>query len=282
MFERVPVLYLCFEDGEIELKRRIAAAMLHHCISNVDVREYLFVRAITNSELKLIVTGQYKELQQGPLAAALDEAIVRRQAGAVFLDPLIKIHTADENNNMAMDLVATALADLAIRRDVAVDIPGHVHKGRIDPGNADNGRGAGALKDAGRLGYTICGMSTAEAEAYQLNHAERRHLIRIDPAKVNIGPGLDETKWLRLVGVPLGNTWHPLYPNGDLVQTVEPWSPPEFSRAWASQRSSRFSPPSTPAPATANITPQMRALVTRPLKLSRNAPANQPPQRNEY
>lgn len=38
-----------------------------------------------------------------------------------------------------------------------------------------------------------------------------------------------QAKWFRLVGVPLGNTTD-LYPHGDVVQTVEPWLPPNV---WA-------------------------------------------------
>ena len=48
----------------------------------------------------------------------------------------------------------------------------------------------------------------------------------MDSAKVNIAPPVAHAKWFRLVGVPLGNaTEH--YPNGDVVQTVEPWTPPD-------------------------------------------------------
>ncbi len=50
----------------------------------------------------------------------------------------------------------------------------------------------------------------------------------MDSAKVNIAPPLEEAKWFRLVGVPLGNETE-LYPKGDEVQTVEAWTPPD---AW--------------------------------------------------
>jgi hypothetical protein len=48
----------------------------------------------------------------------------------------------------------------------------------------------------------------------------------MDSAKVNIAPSMTKAKWFRLIGVPLNNGTD-LYPNGDTVQTVEPWSPPE-------------------------------------------------------
>jgi hypothetical protein len=51
----------------------------------------------------------------------------------------------------------------------------------------------------------------------------------MDSGKVNITPPMAEAKWFRLVGVPLGNATE-MYPNGDEVQTVEPWTPPD---TWA-------------------------------------------------
>ena len=48
----------------------------------------------------------------------------------------------------------------------------------------------------------------------------------MDSAKVNIAPPMSEAKWFRLVGVEIGNA-SDLYPHGDTVQTVEPWTPPD-------------------------------------------------------
>jgi hypothetical protein len=227
VFERVPVLFLCFEDGEIELKRRICAAMLHHGICNQDIKGYLFVRAITNSELKLAVGGDYGKSERGPLAEALDQAIVRRQAAAAILDPLVKTHAVNENSNTAMDLVVEIFADIAIRRDVGVDLPHHVSKGPADPGNADRGRGGSAFKNGGRLVHTLAGMSADDAKRFKLSDDARLELVRVDPAKVNLVRRRSaDTKWFRLVGVHLGNSWDPRFPHGDTVQTVEPWTPP--------------------------------------------------------
>lgn len=227
VFERAPVLYLCFEDGERELRRRLWAAMLHHGIANHDIAGYLFVKAITSHQLKLAVTGQFGKLQTGALADALDRSIERRSIGAAFLDPLVKIHAVDENSNTAMDMVVEILADLAIRRNVAIDVPQHTNKGLIVPGDANRGRGATAIKDGGRLVYTLCDMTAEEAEKYSLTADDRLDLMRVDSGKVNTARRNPEPLWFRRVGVPLGNTAvNPLYPHGDTVQTVERWHPP--------------------------------------------------------
>jgi hypothetical protein len=123
------------------------------------------------------------------------------------------------------------LTDIATKHDVAVDGPHHVHKGQIEPGDADAGRGASALKDAARLVNTCMPMSDEEAQTFGISQEDRTSYIRVDNAKVNIFKKSAAAKWYRLVDVGLDNTeMNPLYRAGDHVQTVEPWTPP---KAWA-------------------------------------------------
>ena len=75
------------------------------------------------------------------------------------------------------------------------------------------------------LVYTLAPM-TEESREPRRSEDDRRRLIRMDSAKVNIAPPMSEAKWFRLVGVDIGNPTE-LYPNGDQVQTVEPWTPPD-------------------------------------------------------
>ena len=47
----------------------------------------------------------------------------------------------------------------------------------------------------------------------------------MDSAKVNITRSTGQAKWFHLVSVQIGNRTDE-YPDGDEVQTVEPWTPP--------------------------------------------------------
>jgi hypothetical protein len=143
-----------------------------------------------------------------------------------MLDPFKKTHGIEENNNTGIDEVAQILTDMAEKFDIAVDVPHHMSKGPADPGNAGKGRGASALKDALRLVRTAARMTPEEAQNLGVSEAERRQLIRINDAKLNAAP-LAEAQWFKLVGVNIGNATE-RYPNGDNVQTVEPWNPPEL------------------------------------------------------
>ena len=220
---------MSFEDDSDELRRRIRAAMLHHGIDETELAGWLFLAAAGRRGWKLAraVDGNN---QVAELRDRIEHTISHRQIDILSLDPFVKIHALEENSNDAIDFVLSILAGIADRYNCAVDAPHHTSKGAADPGNADRGRGASAFKDAARLVYSLTQMSADDAALFGISDADRRVLIRVDLAKVNITPRATEARWFKLVGVPLGNGT-PDYPNGDEVQTVEPWQPPDFWRS---------------------------------------------------
>lgn len=224
VFQRCRVLLVSAEDGRNELRRRVRAAMLYYGITNSDLKGWLFLAAIGPRGWKLASVENGK-LQVSELCERLVAAITLRKADIVSLDPLAKLHAVPENDNNAMDFVTGLLTGIAEEKNCAVDIPHHISKGPSDPGNADRGRGASSVKNGGRLVYTLCSMSEKEAAGFGIDDRERRSLVRMDNAKVNLAPPGAGTRWFKLVGVPIGNK-SALYPNGDEVQTVEPWTPP--------------------------------------------------------
>jgi hypothetical protein len=229
VFQRCRVLIVSLEDDTKELRRRILAARLHHKVELSELKGWLFLAAPGAAGGKLMTADKAGRLVRGSLADKLEHIIQTRNIDLVYLDPFIKSHSVEENSNSAIDDVAQLLTDIGAKYDIAIDTPHHTSKGTADPGNANRGRGASAHKDAGRLVYTASPMSAEEAEALGVFEDTRRMLLRIDGAKVNIVPPMTKAKWFRLVSVPLGNATD-LYPNGDDVQTVEPWTPPD---TWA-------------------------------------------------
>jgi hypothetical protein len=223
VFQRCRVLYVSLEDDRDELRRRVRAAMKHHHVDPAHVHGHLYLATPADLGLKLasMDAGTFKA---GDLGAKLEAAIELHRIDAAILDPFIKSHAVGENDNSAIDQVMAILAGIAARWKVAIDTPHHVSKGAGDPGNADRGRGAGSLKDACRLVSTLTPMRADEADIFGIGEAERRSLIRMDPAKVNLAPPASAT-WFQLVGVALGNSTAE-YPSGDEVQTVEPWKSP--------------------------------------------------------
>jgi hypothetical protein len=224
VFQRCRVLILSLEDSRDELRRRVKAVLRHFNLSPADVKGFLFLGAPKGIRL-----AEMKDNSPviGPLKVYLENAIRTHRLDIISLDPFVKTHALPENSNDAIDWVCTIAAEMAIEHDIAFDSPHHTSKGlNATPGDANRGRGATAQKDAGRLVYTLTPMSTEEAKEFSVPEAERRSLIRMDNAKVNIAPPSTEAKWFRLVSVPLDNAT-PQYPKGDHIQVAEPWTPPK-------------------------------------------------------
>jgi RecA-family ATPase len=166
------------------------------------MKGWLFMDALGRKDGKLM-TSTSMGPTPGILAARLERTIVERQIDIVMLDPFIKTHGL-ENDNNNIDAVAQILTDVAIKYNIAVDVPHHMAKGAADPGNANKGRGASALKDALRLVRAATAMTPEEAKALGKDEAARRRLIRIDDATLNIAPA-NEARWFRLTGGRSGN-----------------------------------------------------------------------------
>ena len=216
---RCRVLYVSMEDDADEVKRRIKAACKYHQVPKADLKGWLYVYNISKGK-KLATINTKGQIQDGKLAAELSEIVKGLKIDVVVLDPFKKSHGCPENDNTAIDYVADILTNLAIEQNIAVVALHHVAKGRSEAGDADIGRGASALKDAARLGFTLTGMEQTEAAQCGIKESDRWSYVRFDSAKVNIAPRAENAKWLRLVSVNLENGTS-IYPHGDSVQTVE-------------------------------------------------------------
>ena len=223
VFKRARVLLLSLEDDDDELGRRLEAAQIEHDIAPGELDGWLFCATPKGIKLAEIRDGSR---QAGQLDAMLREAIDRLKIDLLALDPFIKLHALEENDNGAMDFVCGLLVKLAIEFNIAVDVPHHTKKGQQTAGDADAGRGASSARDAGRLMYTLTRMSDQEGETFGIPAEERRLYVRLDSSKVNIAPPSGDASWFKLVGVQIGNGTAD-YPNGDDVQTVVPWHPPK-------------------------------------------------------
>jgi hypothetical protein len=223
IFRRARVLLLSLEDDDDELRRRLEAAQMHYDILPDELDGWLFCATPKGIKLAEIKDGSR---QAGQLDVMLREAIDRLQIDLVALDPFIKLHALEENDNGAMDFVCDLLVKLAIEKKIGIDAPHHTKKGQQVAGDPDAGRGASSARDAGRLIYTLTRMSDQEGETFGIPAEERRLYVRLDSGKVNIAPPSGKATWFKLVGVRLDNGT-PDYPNGDEVQTVVRWHPPE-------------------------------------------------------
>jgi hypothetical protein len=227
VFQRCRVLIISLEDDADELRRRILALRLHYGIEAAELKGWLFLSAPGAAGGKILIQDNRGGITQGTLAGAIEAEIVKHKIDIVSIDPFVKSHGVEENSNSMIDNVIQILSDLAIKHNIAMDTPHHTRKGTQDAGNASTGRGAGAMKDAARLVYTLTPMSADEGKAMGVAEEDRRSLVRMDSGKVNIAPPMRLARWYKLVGVRLGNQ-NKMYPNGDEVQAIETWQPPNI------------------------------------------------------
>lgn len=219
---RSRVLIISLEDDMDELRRRVRAARIHYGISGAEIDGWLFLTCPLGQKIALLdPSGRVVE---GPLADLIREQVRVNGIDVVSLDPAVKAHGVDENDNNQMDAVATIITRLAIQLNISIDVPHHTSKGVADAGNADRSRGASAFVNAGRLVYTLNTMTSEEAERLGVKPEVRRSLVRMDSAKANIAPASEQAAWFKLTSTEIGNSTQ-AYPAGDHVQVAVPWSP---------------------------------------------------------
>ena len=228
VYRRAKVFAICLEDSRNEYRRRQRACLLYHGINHADTVGYFYWITVTERAGKIAAIGPDGKVMPGTLAGVIEAAIVKLGIELVHFDPFVKAHGLPENDNRLIDDVMSILSSISARHNVSLNSTYHMPKGPSDPGNADKFRGGGAQKDALRLAKTVTPMSPEEATRFGIPEQKRRFYIRYDDAKINLSP-YQHTSWFRLVSVPLDNG-NEIYPDGDHVQTVEAWQPPD---AWA-------------------------------------------------
>ena len=125
-----------------------------------------------------------------------------------------------------MNAAARAWAEVASEAACAVVLLHHARKGTAGQArDIESSRGGNALADASRVGLTLAAMTPDEANQCDVALDERWRHIRLDDGKQSMAARADKARWLRLVGVALGNSTT-TYPNGDSVQAIETWAPP--------------------------------------------------------
>ncbi|MFZ1413689.1 MAG: AAA family ATPase [Defluviicoccus sp.] len=223
--KRARVLILTGEDTRAELLRRLRATCIHYSIDDEQLRGWLYVRSLNGVGVTLATVGADGTMADTGAAKQILDVIARLQIDVVAFDPFIKLSGAPENDNMATDFVCRLLSRIAETGNVAVLVAHHYRKGPNEAGNIDGARGARSLIDAARIAYTLQPMNGEEAQSMSVPEAERWRLVRLDDGKLNLTVA-SKARWFRMASVDIGNGDHE-YPNGDNVQAIETWTPPD-------------------------------------------------------
>lgn len=202
------------EDPMEELERRIVALSFQHQVPTSTMSGLFYS---SGTEEPFIVA---KQDQSGVIInqKALDEAvsfIQEKKIQLFIVDPFVRTHELNENDNMQMDKVVWAFQRIATRANCAVGLIHHTSKAgaSADPGEMHSGRGASSLIYAARIAHTLNFMTKEEAGKFGIAQDKKRWYMRLDNAKANLQPPAESAIWYERRSVVL--------PTGDNVGTVE-------------------------------------------------------------
>lgn len=194
------------EDSQDELSRGILATAKHYGITEADIAERLFVDSgLTGSALKIVKVrnGSKPEIDRDVLDGLVAE-IIERQIDVLIIDPLVSCHDANENDNMAMDMVGKAWASIAAKTNCSVVLVHHSGKGKNEV-DADAARGASSLVAAARSVLTLNKMTTSEASQLGIEAEDRHRYFKLYDHKNNRAPPAKDSGWMRMESVFLDN-----------------------------------------------------------------------------
>lgn len=204
--EEGPVWIYNTEDPMDEIERRvIACAEFHHLGGKALSRLHLS----SGREKPLILvrdSGKGPEFQEGNIRACIDY-IKKHEIKLFVVDPFVRAHQVDENDNMAIDRVAQAFTRIASETHCAIHLVHHTRKranGSGGEGDMDTARGASSLVSAARIAHTLCGLSEKQASSMGLDEKDRKYWVRLDDAKANLAPPASEEVWFRKRGQQVG------------------------------------------------------------------------------
>jgi len=209
--EPVRTLIINSEDDADERERRIAALCKLHGFEQAALNGWIafYDRADGAQFVAVTRDPQNKNaLKKSEALAKLKAFIEQHHIAQVILDPFRSLHHGNENDSGDVDFVAGALLEVMQSTGAAGLIIHHTRKSiysSAEYGEADSGRGSGALTGRARKTFTLNRLSAANAEEFGVDDGDRFRFIRLDDGKLNQSGKAQEPRWYELVGEDVGN-----------------------------------------------------------------------------
>lgn len=201
-----------FEDDLGEMEARMYATCATYDLDPREVEKSVLLWPGEEMKFRLMnrdhtyATADMQELARLVRGNAFD---------AIILDPLVSLHSEDENDNMAMQAVMEALNGLGRMAGAGVLALHHTPKGVRQAGSAEAFRGAGNIVNAVRVAATLFPADESDAALYGFGEGYKARYIRIDDAKQSMAAQSTTPVWLEKQGFPLSN--------GDSTYSLRPF-----------------------------------------------------------
>jgi hypothetical protein len=216
--ERARVWIWNGEDPLDELDRRITAAMVHHNVKPEEITGYLFRNTGRDTPIILATQTRNNVTIAVPVVDAVIENIKRNHIDVLMIDPFVKSHRVNENDNTAIDMVATQWAEIADYTGCCIGLLQHPRKTGGGEVTVDDSRGASALINASRAARVLNRMTKPEATNAGVAEKTAWRYFRVEDGKASMAPMTENADWYRLEPVSLAN--------GDNIGVAATWTWP--------------------------------------------------------
>jgi hypothetical protein len=178
--KRVSTLGIFLEDGRENLKRRMAALAAGRGLKPEDLRGRIRFKCRPRIDLRRQADAAWI------IAAARQMAISGSMPGLIYIDPLRKAHTAEENDSTEMDAVMNTLLGIADVTGALVLVPHHFLKPARD--GAKSGRQAHKLRGSSAIHGAYDAGIFLEARDYMRTKTTSNWKIAVDVELRNAVP----------------------------------------------------------------------------------------------
>jgi hypothetical protein len=225
---RLKIWYWNLEDPPDEIEKRIAAIRIHYNLKPEDLDGWVFVNHGRETPIVIGEADRNGTRIIKPVVDALIAAIQQSNIDVVIVDPFVSTHRVNENDNVAIDMVAKEWSGIADAGNCGVRLTHHTRKGDAEV-TSDSGRGASSTNNAARIVRVMNRMTREEADQVGIEGEDRRRYYRTYIDKQNMAPPAEKSDWFFLESVNLENEPNPVnpYDRGDSVGVAVPWQWPE-------------------------------------------------------
>lgn len=183
------------EDDRAIIQNRMHSIIRRCSLSDVEQRRLdheMLVMSLMADDLRVVKT-EGRAVSEGDFTAHLRHYCHGRRL--MFVDPLIRLHDADENDNTAASRLMLTVSRIARDTGCAIILLHHVGKGDRDGWQA--ARGASAIVTSARWQLNLAPPSPEERERFGLDEEAAHQFVKVAGAKMNYAERRVASFWLR-------------------------------------------------------------------------------------
>jgi hypothetical protein len=186
------------EDSLDEQSARLEALCIHYGFDFDEVAKGIMF--LTEADFKggLKLTEGKEGTPNVPVIRRLIRLAKREDVGMLSLDPLVKLHTVNENDSIQINMVMSILHKIAKLADIGLLMVHHTSKpgsGR-QADDVNSVRGSSNISNSARTNFMLSGMSIEEAEVLGIPEEDRFLFSRLASVKTNYTLR-SKPKWLK-------------------------------------------------------------------------------------